>query len=453
METDPPVVRFAPSPTGRLHIGNARTALLNWLFAKARSGTFILRCDDTDRERSTEEFARGVAEDLAWLGIVPDRVTRQSDRVAQYDAASDRLRALGRLYPCYETEEELEYRRRRQLALHRPPVYDRAALRLADEERARLEGEGRRPYWRFLLDHRTVAWRDLVRGEQAIDCASLSDPVLVRADRTYLYTLPSVVDDIDIGVTHVIRGEDHVTNTAVQIELFEALGARPPDFAHHNLLTLPSGEGLSKRLGHLSLQALREKGYEPTAVAALAALIGTAHAVEPIGAVADLVGKVDLAVVSHSAAKFDEAELAALNARTLRQLPYEAVAERLAARGISAGRMFWEAVRGNLEKFSDIDLWAAVVSGPIAQTAPAPSEADAEFLRLAAEKLPEEPWDRDTWARWTETLKSASDRKGRALFHPLRLALTGREDGPELKSLLPLIGRARVVRRLRGEAG
>jgi glutamyl-tRNA synthetase len=450
MAAGAPVVRFAPSPTGRLHIGNARTALFNWLFAKAHGGTFILRYDDTDRERSTEEFARGIAEDLAWLGIVPDRVARQSERVARYDAASDRLRALQRLYPCYETEEELEYRRRRQLALHRPPVYDRAALRLTAEERARLEAEGRKPYWRFLLDHRTVAWRDRVRGEQAIDCASLSDPVLVRADGTYLYMLPSVIDDIEMGVTHVIRGEDHVTNTAVQIQLFETLGAATPAFGHHNLLTLPSGEGLSKRLGHLSLQALREQGYEPTAVAALAVLIGTAHAVEPIGALSDLVGRVALSDISLSAAKFDEAELAALNALTLHQLSYAAVADRLAARDIAGGRDFWDAVRGNVEKFSDVDRWAAVISGPIAVAA---DDGDAAFLRLAAETLPDEPWDGETWGRWTQTLKSASGRKGRALFHPLRLALTGRDDGPELKSLLPLIGRRRALRRLSGEAG
>ncbi len=452
MSADAPVVRFAPSPTGRLHIGNARTALFNWLFAKAHTGSFILRYDDTDRERSTERYAQGIAEDLAWLGIVRDRIARQSERIAQYDAAADALRARGLLYPCYETEEELEYRRRRQLALHRPPIYDRAALKLSAEERARLEGEGRRPYWRFRLDHRTVAWNDLVRGAQAIDTASLSDPVLVRADGSYLYTLPSVVDDIDMGVTHVIRGEDHVTNTAVQLALFEALGARAPDFAHHNLLTLPSGEGLSKRLGHLSLEALRDKGYEPTAVAALAVLIGTAHAVEPVTALGDLVGKVDLADISHSAAKFDEAELAALNARTLHQLPFAAVAARLAARGISNAPAFWDAVHGNLEKFSDVDIWAAMISEPVAPPE-TPSVEDADFLRRAAEKLPEEPWDQDTWARWTEALKVTSGRKGRALFHPLRLALTGREAGPELKQLLPLIGRARALARLRGENG
>jgi glutamyl-tRNA synthetase len=444
-----PIVRFAPSPTGRLHIGNARTALLNWLFAARHGGSFTLRYDDTDRERSTEEYARGIAEDLAWLGIVPDRVERQSARFDRYAAAADRLRAEGRLYPCYETEEELEYRRRRQLAMHKPPIYDRAALKLTDADRARLEAEGRRPYWRFLLEPRTIAWTDLVRGAQTIDCASLSDPVLIRADGTYLYTLPSVVDDIDMGVTHVIRGEDHVTNTAVQVQLFERLGGSVPQFGHHNLLTLPSGEGLSKRLGHLSLASLREQGYEPAAVAALAVLIGTSHAVEPVSSLRDLVDKVDLADVSHSAAKFDPAELAQLNARTLHHLPYAAVASRLRDMGIGGDEAFWIAVRGNLERLADAEEWWQVVTGPIT---PVTEPADREMVAAAAQTLPEEPFDGETWSRWTEAVKAATGRKGKALFRPLRLALTGREHGPELKALLPLIGRARALARLEGRA-
>jgi glutamyl-tRNA synthetase len=423
--------------------------LLNWLYAKKRDGAFILRFDDTDRARSTEAFATSIAEDLRWLGIDPDRTARQSDRFDRYAAAADKLRAMGRLYACYETEEELDYRRKRQLAMHKPPVYDRAALKLTDADRAKLEAEGRKPYWRFLLDHRTVAFDDLVRGHQAFDCASLSDPVLVRADGTYLYTLPSVVDDIDLSVTHVIRGEDHVTNTAVQIQLFELLGERVPQFAHHNLLTLPSGEGLSKRLGHLSIGALREAGYEPSAVAALAVLIGTSHAVEPVAGLDDLMAKVDLADVSHSAAKFDEAELASLNARTLHQMPYAAARTRLDAAGIGGGEAFWNAVRGNLEKFSDAAMWWNVVSGPVTPLI----EKDASAVIQAAQtSLPQEPWDETTWSRWTDAVKGATGAKGRALFHPLRLALTGRENGPELKALLPLIGRARAAKRLAGEA-
>lgn len=439
-----PTVRFAPSPTGLIHIGNARTALFNWLHAKKRAGRFILRLDDTDRARSTKEFADQIVADLAWLGMIPDLIVRQCDRFDRHAAAADRLRAEGRLYACYESEEELEYRRRRQLAQHRAPIYDRAALKLSAEDRARLEGEGRKPYWRFLLDRRAVAWEDGVRGPQTIDCASLSDPVLIRADGTYLYTLPSVVDDIDLAVTDVIRGEDHVTNTAVQIQLFEALGAAPPKFAHHNLLTLPSGEGLSKRLGHLSLAALREEGYEPAAVAALAVLIGTSHSVEPVNGLDELLAKVDLGDVSHSAAKFDPAELAALNARTLHAMPYARVAGRLDALGVAGGDAFWLAVRGNLARLADARAWWQVVASDETYGA----GEDRDLLRAARAVLPPEPWSAETWPAWTKAVAAASGKKGRALYHPLRLALTGREEGPELKFMLPLIGRARALRRL-----
>lgn len=444
-----PTVRFAPSPTGRIHIGNARTALFNWLYAKKRGGRFVLRFDDTDRARSTQEFADGIADDLAWIGIAPDLVVRQSDRFERYADAAARLKQAGRLYACYETEEELEYRRRRQLAQHRAPVYDRAALKLTDAARARLESEGRKPYWRFLLEHRTVAWQDGVRGDQTIDCASLSDPVLIRADGSYLYTLPSVVDDIDLGITDVIRGEDHVTNTAVQLQLFETLGAAPPRFAHHNLLTLPSGEGLSKRLGHLSLMALRKEGYEPAAVAALAVLIGTSHSVEPVGGLDDLAARVDLGDVSHSAAKFDPAELAALNARTLHALPFHVAAARLAAMGVTDGERFWLAVRGNLSKFAEARAWWEIV----ATDATFGKGEDAALLRAGIAALPPEPWNEETWSGWTKAIAAETGKKGRALYHPLRLALTGREQGPELKALLPLIGRKRVVARLEAAAG
>jgi glutamyl-tRNA synthetase len=442
-----PIVRFAPSPTGRIHIGNARTALLNYLYAKRYGGRFVLRYDDTDVARSTRAFADAIAEDLAWLGIHPDRVERQSDRIALYDAAAERLRESGRLYACYETEEELEYRRRRQRAQHRAPVYDRAALKLSDADRAALEAQGRKPHWRFLLDHRNEAWIDGVRGDQSIDTASLSDPVLIRADGSYLYTFTSVVDDIDMAITDIIRGEDHVTNTAVQIQLFQALGHAAPRFAHHNLLTLPSGEGLSKRLGHLSIGALRDDGYEPTAVDALSVLIGTSRAVEPVSSLDELIGKVALSDISHSAAKFDPSELAALNARTLHAMPYEAVAERLAALGIKGGAPFWEAVRGNLARFNEAAIWWEVVS-----TDATYGGEDNELLKASIAVLPQEPWGPETWPVWTRAIAASSGKKGRALFHPLRLALTGREQGPELKALLPLIGRARALQRLEAAA-
>ncbi|WP_293865227.1 glutamate--tRNA ligase [uncultured Alsobacter sp.] len=445
-----PIVRFAPSPTGRIHIGNARVAVLNALYARKHGGRFILRFDDTDVLRSRDDFARSIREDLVWLGIPPDVVVRQSDRTALYDAAAEKLKAMGRLYPCYETEDELERRRKRQAARHLPPIYDRAALSLTADEKAALEAEGRRPHWRFLLDRTVVAWDDLVRGPCTVDCASLSDPVLVREDGSYLYTLPSVVDDIALDITDVIRGEDHVTNTGVQIQIFEALanGKPLPAFGHHNLLTTASGEGLSKRSGHLSIGALREDGLEPLAVAALSVLVGSAEAVRPVASLDELAGLVDLARLSRAPARFDEAELANLNARTVHGLPYDAVEARLTALGIAGGEAFWLAVRGNLARVADAATWWEVVAGD--PSLPAPSPEDAAFLAQAAAVLPPEPWTQDTWGAWIEAVKQATGRKGKSLFMPLRLALTGVEHGPELKALLPMIGREGVMRRLVG---
>jgi glutamyl-tRNA synthetase len=440
-----PTVRFAPSPTGRIHIGNARTALLNWLFARRELGQFILRFDDTDVERSRREYADSIEADLAWLGIFPDILRRQSERMALYDAAAEKLRAMGRLYPAYETAEELDRRRKRQQALGRPPIYDRAALRLADADRAALEAEGRRPHWRFRLEPTVARWDDLVRGPCHIDCASLSDPVLKREDGGYLYTLPSVADDIDLGVTHVIRGEDHVTNTAVQIQLFAALGADAPTFAHHNLLVDASGEGLSKRSGSLSIASLRESGVEPLALAALAVLVGSAEAVRPVASLEELATGLDLKRLSRAAARFDEAELRALSARTLHHMSFAAARDRLAALAIDGplAEPFWAAARGNLARFEEARDWWTVVCGTIA-----PVVEDRAFLAEAATSLPPEPWGGATWGAWTERLKAATGRKGRALYHPLRLALTGRETGPELAALLPLIGRVRALDRL-----
>lgn len=452
-------VRFAPSPTGFLHIGNARPALINWLFALRREGRFILRYDDTDKERSSEEFAAAIAEDLGWLGIAPHESFRQSDRLPLYDAAAEKLKAAGLLYPCYETSDELERRRARARALGRPPVYDRAALKLGDEERARLEAEGRRPHWRFLLPNhdgdpfvtRRVerSWDDLCRGAQSIDLASLSDPVLVREDGSYLYTLPSIVDDIAAGVTHVIRGEDHVANTGVQIAIFEALGAAPPVFGHHNLLTTVSGEGLSKRKGALSLRSLREEGFEAMAVVSLAVLTGTSHAVEPAESLARLAEVFDLADVSRSSAKFDPQELRPLNAKLVHALSYADVAARLSGLGIldayPGGEAFWLAVRENCETVADAARWWRAVTAP--QSLPV-TEEDRAFLVEAAELLPPEPYDETTWGAWTGALKERTGRKGRGLFLPLRKALTGEEHGPDMKALLPLIGRRNSAARL-----
>ena len=440
-------VRFAPSPTGRLHAGNIRTALINYLFARKRGGDFILRMDDTDTARSTEEFARGIEDDVSWLGIEWAKLVRQSDRLAAYEAAVEKLKDLGRLYPAYETPEELERKRKRQLARGKPPVYDRAALELSDADKAKLEVEGRKPHWRFKLEPRDVAWDDLVRGEQHVDAGSLSDPVLIRADGTYLYTLPSVVDDIDLGVTHVIRGEDHVANTAPQIQLFEALGATPPAFGHHNLLVGADGQALSKRDRSLAIEGMRADGMEPLAVTSYVATIGTSDPVAPHANLDELVAAFDFAKLSRAPARFDPHDLRLLNAKLLHMLPFAAVAERLAAMGISSEEPFWEAVRGNLDVLADATTWWAVVAGPLE-----PVIEDSGFCKAAAELLPPEPWDETTWGAWTAAVKAETGVKGKALFQPLRLALTGKSHGPELKRLLPLIGEARARARLEGKA-
>ncbi|MXN67101.1 glutamate--tRNA ligase [Stappia sp. GBMRC 2046] len=448
-------VRFAPSPTGYLHIGNARPALMNWLFALKNGGKFVLRYDDTDRERSRAEYADAIAEDLAWLGIHPHRVERQSQRIAIYDAAAEKLKARGLIYPCYETPDELERRRRRARALGRPPVYDRAGLKLTDEQQATLEAEGRKPHWRFLLPNFTddpfrterteVHWDDLCRGPQTVDLASLSDPVLIRADGSYLYTFPSILDDIDMGVSHVIRGEDHIANTGVQIAIFRALGAEPPIFAHHNLLTTADGEGLSKRSGALSLRALRDDGLEPMAVASLAVLTGTSHAIEPIATMEELAVTLDLASVSKSAAKFDPADLRPLNAKLVHAMSYEEVAERLKELGTEGNAAFWGAIRENCETVSDALGWWKVVTGP---AKPKVDDEDREFVALAGDCLPDEPWSEETWSEWTKLLKEKTGRKGRGLFMPLRKAITGLDHGPDMKRFLPVIGRRNTLDRL-----
>ena len=439
-------VRFAPSPTGRIHIGNARTALVNWLYARKRGGRFLLRFDDTDLERSKREYADEIERDLSWLGVTPDAVYRQSERGALYDAAADRLRAAGRFYPAYETADELDRRRKRQQALGRPPIYDRAALKLTADERAALEAQGRKPHWRFKLAPTVVRWNDLVRGDSHIDCASLSDPVLQREDGSYLYTLTSVVDDIDLGITHIIRGEDHVTNTAVQMQIFEALGGAVPGFGHHNLLVDASGEGLSKRTGSLSIRSLREDGVEPLAAAALAVLVGTSNAVRPVQSLEELAEMFEPSQISHASARFDPAELKALSARTLRETPYARLADRLQPLGVDEPT--WLAIRGNIDKLDEARLWREVIEGPVT-----PVIEDAAFVELAAGLLPPAPWDARTWGAWTNEVKRVSGRKGRELYHPLRLALTGRDSGPELAQLLPLIGWAKASARLSGRAG
>jgi glutamyl-tRNA synthetase len=436
------VTRFAPSPTGRLHAGNVYTAVLNWLFARAQGGRFLLRLDDTDRARSTDAFAQGIRDDLAWLGLTPDAEVRQSDRFDRYDAALARLEAAGRAYRCYESAEELELKRKVQLSRGLPPVYDRAALALTDADRARLEAEGHRPHWRFRLDtDAPVAWGDLIRGPSHIDPASLSDPVVRRADGGYLYMLPSVVDDIELGVTHVLRGEDHVTNSGVQLQMFAALGAPPPALGHFGLLTSAEGE-LSKRLGASGVDALREGGTEPLAVVALMAHLGTSEPAAPVGSLAELAAGFDLAKHGRAHPRFDPAELAHLNARFVHALPFAAVRDRLPE---GMGEAAWLALRANLSTVAEAGDWWLVVTGPVAA---AVDPADRDYLATARAVLAELPFDDGVWAALVDRLKAETGRKGKPLFLPLRRALTGRDHGPEMAALLPLIGREAALERL-----
>lgn len=436
-------VRFAPSPTGRLHLGNIKAAVINWLYARHHGGDFLLRIDDTDGGRSEKAHEDAILRDLEWLGLDWDRFARQSERTMQYDAAIEALKSSGRLYACYETPEELERKRGLQRAAGRPPVYDRAGLDLTDAERDALEADGRRPHWRFLLERERVAWTDLVRGRQEVDAASLSDPVLIREDGRPLYTLTSTVDDGEFAITHVIRGEDHVANTAAQIQLFAALGHDAPAFGHFALLSDTDGSPLSKRAGSLTIEALREQGIEPLAIVSLLARLGTSQPVQAFASLAEVVADFDLSRFGRAAARFDPAQLDQLSASCLHALDYETAAAR---RGGGLNEALWTAVAPNLRRFEEFGEWERVVEGPLP-----PVIEEPDYCVAAAEALPEGPLDETTWKAWTEALKAATGRKGKALFRPLRLALTGREHGPEMQKLLPLIGRDRAVRRLRGE--
>jgi glutamyl-tRNA synthetase len=452
-------VRFAPSPTGRLHVGNIRPAVLNYLFAKANGGSFMLRMDDTDKDRSTQEFADAIQADLTWLGFAWDRFARQSDRTERYAEVAAQLKAVGRLYACYESADDLDRKRKRQLARGMPPIYDRTGLKLTADEHAEMAAQGHKPHWRFKLENTDgpgsltpaptmVSWNDMIRGDQMVDVGSLSDPVLLREDGTALYTFTSVVDDVDFAITHIIRGEDHVTNSGVQIQLFEALGAVPPTFAHHSLLIGADGQALSKRLDSLSIQGFRDLGLEPMAVLSHAALIGTSDAIEPHLTLESLLGGFSLSKISTAPARFDVEDLKAFNARLLHKLPFDAVAERLAAMGIGGGEPFWNVARANISTLAETVQWWAVVSGQIN-----PVVEDTAFAAKAAGLLPAEPWTDATWTEWTNAVKAATGAKGKALFHPLRLALTGLDSGPDMKSLLPLIGHARARARLTGATG
>ncbi len=441
-----PVVRFAPSPTGSLHVGNVRTALINWLFARGQGGSFILRIDDTDTERSTAEYEDGIRRDLTWLGLTWDKTFKQSERFAEYAAAADKLREAGLLYPCYETSDELDRQRKVQRAKGRPPIYNRDALDLSDTDKAKLETEGRKPHWRFKLSGNRVEWTDLVRGPQSIATSSLSDPVLIRADGSYLYTLPSCVDDIEAGVTHVVRGEDHVTNSGAQIEIFEALGGAAPAMAHTPLLVGADGSGLSKRLGSLGMDTLRSDGIEPIAICSLLGKLGTSDNVEIRDSLVQLADEFDFGKIGRSPARFDETELLGLNAALVHAMDFETVRTRLAALSPDAvNEAFWLLVRENCQTVEDAGKFVPVVFGDVT---PIIIDEDQDFIAAAARLLPEGEMTADTWGTWTGALKTETGRKGRGLFMPLRHALTGMERGPGVADTLVLMGRDRALKRL-----
>ncbi|MEM9839521.1 MAG: glutamate--tRNA ligase [Pseudomonadota bacterium] len=444
-------VRFAPSPTGKLHVGNIRAALFNVLFAKGQGGTFLLRSDDTDQARSTTEYEEGIQRDLKWLGLEWQEFARQSERFSVYDDVAEHLKAEGLLYPCYETADELDRKRKLQRARGLPPVYDRAALELTEKDIAELEAEGRKPHWRYKLKQSEVRWNDLIRGDVAFDTGTMSDPVLIREDGGYLYTLPSCIDDVDFAVTHVVRGEDHVTNTAAQIEIFEAIIAYRgegalPTFAHHSLLVGKDGEGLSKRLGSLSIEGMREEGIEAAAITSLLARLGTSQPVEPVLDIDALAEGFSFDILGRAPARFDLDELKLLNAKVLHETPYTRVEKRLEKLGVSLP--LWNAVRGNLDQLSDAALWREVTEGEID---PVIDDEDKEFCAVAAAKVANVSADAEGWSALTSALKSETGRKGKGLFMPLRKAMTGQARGPEMPDLFALMGKEKAAARLRGE--
>ena len=432
------VTRFAPSPTGYLHIGNLRTALFNWLISRQAGGEFILRIDDTDPERSKQQYVDAIQEDLEWLGLTWDRVEKQSDRLDRYADAADQLRTMGRFYEAWETPTELDLKRKKQLNMGRPPVYDRAALALSDDEKAVLRDDRGAGVWRFKLDHARIEWADGILGDISIDAASVSDPVLIRQDGQVLYTLASVVDDTDMGVTHVVRGSDHVTNTATQIQMIEALGKSVPSFAHHSLLTGPQGEALSKRLGTLALRDMRAAGVEPMALLSLMARLGSSDPVELRESHADLIAGFDVSRFGAAPTKFDKDDLTPMTARVIQGLDTVAVSDVLTSGGVPLELQdsYWKAVRGNIGKRADAaDWWPTFLGNTTAVIA----DEDREFVAAAFGMLGEPPFDAEAWANWTSAVKEATGRKGKSLFMPLRLAITGQPRGPEMADVMPLL--------------
>lgn len=430
--------RFAPSPTGYIHIGNLRTALMNYLIARKSGGTFILRIDDTDPERSKQEYVDAIKQDLEWLGLHWDKVERQSDRLDRYHAAADQLRDMGRFYECFETPTELDLKRKKQLNMGKPPVYDRAALALSDADKDALRAERGNGHWRFKLDQERINWTDGVLGDISIDAASVSDPVLIRADGQFLYTLASVVDDVDMGVTNVVRGSDHVTNTATQIQMIQALGGTVPTFAHHSLLTGPQGESLSKRLGTLALRDLRASGVEPAALLSLMARLGSSQPVEIRSTLEEIAEGFEISQFGSAPTKFDADDLYPLTHKYLQGLELAAVSDEVAALGVPSelAEQFWSVTRENITTRKDLAAWWDMLSNG---ADPVIDEEDRDFVAQAMALLPDAPFNAETWKSWTTAVKDATGRKGKGLFMPLRKALTGQAHGPDMSALMPLI--------------
>ena len=407
----------------------------------------MLRIDDTDGERNKEEYVDAIKEDLTWLGLGWDKTMRQSERIKEYNNVVENLKKAGRIYACYETGEELDIKRKMQLSRGRPPIYDRAGLKLTDADRKKFEQEGRKAHFRFKLDDGAIEWNDLIRGHIKFEGKNLSDPILIRADGTYTYMLPSSVDDAELGITHVIRGEDHITNTAIQIQILQALGANIPAFAHNSFVKTKEGK-LSKREGSFSLRDMRKEGIEPMAINSFLAKVGTSDQIEIRASLEDLAKEFDFSKFSKSATFYAEEDILRLNTQLIHTMSFADAKSRLAEVGLEkVDEEFWESVRPNLTKFSEIKDWWRICKEDLA-----PVIDDAEFTSLASQHLPDGNWNTETWGKWVEELKQKTGRKGKDLFMPLRKAITGMDHGPELKNLLPLIGRAKVIARLNGKA-